>query len=102
MAAPRNAPVFEQAATLEPKFYRWSFPGCPVVVHLDLAVVDRLRRHLTAPGNSPQGLLLGRVAGGATEVLDFDPVRGSRIEDAQASIQAVVEMSFEHRPIGYF
>jgi protein TonB len=102
MAAPRNAPVFEQAASLDPKFYRWSFPGCPVVVHLDLAVVDRLCRHFTAPGNSPQGLLLGKIAGGATEVLDFDPVRGSRIEDAQASIQAVVEMSFEHKPVGYF
>jgi periplasmic protein TonB len=64
-----------------PEFYKWSFPGAPIQVHLSLNVVARLRTQILASGKdsgvlSGSGLLLGHTGQpGITRVLDFKPLR---------------------------
>src|SRR5690242_4304720 len=73
------------AATYAPSgssYYVWWFPGSPVRVHLSLDVVRRLGEQLqTAPA---QGLLFGKTAEGATEILDFQSSPGPIPESVAA------------------
>ena len=73
------------AATYAPtgfSYYVWWFPGSPVRVHLSLDVVRRLREQL--PTTPAQGLLFGKTADGATEILDFQSSPGPIPESVSA------------------
>ena len=67
-------------------YYAWWFPGSPVRVHLALEVIRRLRERLQLDQKmTGEGLLFGKVAEAATEVLDFQPAAG-RVLEAIASL----------------
>lgn len=57
-------PPTPASKTFEPKVYVWQVHGKPVIVQVDLDVVDRLQRDLfesTYYGNEVNGILLGRA-----------------------------------------
>ena len=67
-----------------PQHYRWWFPGSPIVVHLDLDVVERLQAQLReeGPDATRQGLLSGRYSAKTTEIHDFQPTTGRGLAEA--------------------
>jgi|SRR5579871_2954662 len=71
-----------------PKHYVWWFPGCPVRVHLDLHVVQRLKERLQGVGSEvfEEGLLFGRSLDGASAILDFEPVFDGNVASAIAAL----------------
>jgi hypothetical protein len=70
----------------ENRFYTWSFPGSPVRVRIDLALVGRMQRQLQESPAAGLGLMVGRAFGpGATEITGFQPVPDLKIGPAIAS-----------------
>lgn len=64
-----------------PNIYIWSFPGCPIRVHLHLNVIERLNAEVSQIGPESEngcketgGFLIGRYDGPVTEIIDFQPV----------------------------
>jgi hypothetical protein len=55
-------------------FYAWSFPGCPVRVHLRLGAIAEA--DMSTGG---EGLLLGRVESRTTEVARLVPANGGTV-----------------------
>jgi len=78
-------------------YYVWSSPGS-VTVHLSMDVVERLGAQLEG---TPHGLLIGRIAGGITELVDFRIVPATELLAVQAKA-ALPERATGLRPIGYF
>lgn len=67
--------------------YTWVFPGSPIKVRLALTVVERLQAYLRSHEDTC-GLLLGDLAGDATEIHDFAvglPTPRDRIAASAAS-----------------
>jgi hypothetical protein len=53
------------------KSYLWSFPGCPVQIHISFDLIERIRREilaLTPAGREVGGLLIGSASAHATDV----------------------------------
>lgn len=86
-----------------PTHYAWSFPGSPIKVQLNLAVVDRLQKQLQQSDCVEQehGLLLGRSSGHTSEINDFRALSPSALSDIQ-SIAASAQESGEPSVIGYY
>jgi hypothetical protein len=78
-------------------YYVWSCPGS-VTIHLRLDVMERLVSQLEA---TPHGLLIGRIAGGITELVDFRVVPPTELLAAQAKA-AFSEKAKGLQPMGYF
>ena len=69
----------------ETRFYTWSFPGSPVRVRIDLALVGRMQRQLQESPAAGLGLMFGRALGpGTTEITGFQPVPDLKIGAAIA------------------
>ncbi len=75
-----------ESVAAAPQHYLWWFPGSPIMVHLDLRVVERLHEQLREMRQEGvrQGLLFGRHLGTTTEILDFQPVFGQELSEAVA------------------
>jgi protein TonB len=60
-----------------PKFYVWSFPGCPIRIRLSLALVPRLREFVNQASKLSSaevgGLLLGSARPDRVEITGFEP-----------------------------
>lgn len=70
-------------------YYTWSFPGCPVQIRLDLALVDRIRRKLAESSGRGRSLLLGQHSGlGRIEITDEYPTSGESLASAIPAAQA--------------
>lgn len=88
-------------SSADPRHYIWWFPGSPVRVHLDLSVIEGLQKRLkdTGPGTPDHGLLFGRVAEGATEILDYQPASGRSMPEMSAELAAEPRRRFL---VGYY
>jgi len=76
--------IIESYAPADPRHYVWWFPGSPIKIHLDLHVIEGLQNQLGSigPGLAEQGLLFGKVTDGATEILEFQPIRNRTVGEA--------------------
>lgn len=83
-----------------PQHYLWWFPGCPVKVHLALDLVERLKQRLCRPETvaSEEGLLFGRAANGATEILDFQAATNTSVPGMVAELSPERKRSL----VGYY
>ncbi len=79
-------------ARADPQFYVWSFPGCPIRVHLKLKVISDLGGELPSAG---EGILIGSAANSATRVVDFVPAPDGNLGD-------LVREHGEERVVGYY
>jgi hypothetical protein len=58
-------------ASTNVKSYLWSFPGCPVQIHISFELIERIRREIQAlapAGREVGGLLIGSASASATDV----------------------------------
>lgn len=62
----------------DPRFYVWSFPGCPVRVHLSLSAVAEFESEIPAAGD---GVLFGQVDRNAVAVTGFAAARGRTLSE---------------------
>jgi TonB-like protein len=95
----------ERRTAIEPKYYVWSFPGCPLKVHLDLKLVERLQkqpRHATDVSSISQGLLLGRTLGTVVEINDFQPLPSAETKDIEQAIAALADEGGQQLLMGYY
>ncbi len=90
----------ETVVPADPQHYVWWFPGCPVKVHLDFQVVQRVRQRLSglAKGTSDEGLLFGRTRDGATEITDFQPAGDTAI----ATLVSALTAERQRTLVGYY
>src|SRR5277367_4538447 len=71
------------------KSYLWSFPGCPVRIHISLDLMERIRREILAlapEGREVGGLLLGSTfpQTADVQVLDYFLIAPPALRDASA------------------
>lgn len=81
------------APASSPGSYRWTFPGCPIQIHIHLEIVDALQRLVERAQDSGTlvrfagGLLLGDTASpGVNEVAGFEPLAGLDAATVEAAI----------------
>lgn len=87
----------------EAKDYIWWFPGCPLRIHLELNVVERLQRRFEELGSIPdQGLLFGSALGGTVTILDFTPLPCGGTLDPGDAIAALVQKPGPGLLVGYY
>ena len=93
--------ITESYASADPRHYVWWFPGSPIKVHLDLQVIEGLQTRLRGSGSQSgeQGLLIGRVLDGATEILEFRPALNRTVPEMIAELSAE---SGELLLVGYY
>jgi hypothetical protein len=91
-----------RATAAHPRYYAWSFPGCPVRVNLALKVVSEIERRLAQDENSrdEQGMLLGSWTDGTTEISGFAPVPAGN--DRRDAVGRLTEAVGENRVVGYY
>jgi TonB family protein len=83
------AATAKSRAAWDQDYYTWSFPGCPVQIRLDLALVDRIRRKLTESSGQGRSLLLGQGSRqGGVEITDDYPILGGSLASAIPAAQA--------------
>ena len=102
-------------STVESRSYVWSYPGCPVRIHLSFAVIEQLREDIE--GSGPQdresgGLLIGSKrsrAGDPLNVIDFVPLQlgvesaGSFFTVSASQLEEVVERCpSDSEVVGYY
>ena len=76
----------------DPQIYVWSFPGCPIRVHLNLKVISDLGRELPPSG---EGILIGSAGTHTTRVVDFVPA-------GEGKLGELVREHGEQRVVGYY
>jgi hypothetical protein len=81
--------------------YVWTFPGAPIQVRLDLAVVARLTGGLEI-GLASSGLLLGKASGNATEITDFQLLPDSADPGYEPAIDQAVHALGPTRVVGFY
>jgi hypothetical protein len=90
------------------EFYKWSFPGAPVQVHLYFKVVQGIRHCLTqasTSGNSvsTKGVLLGKiVTPGLPEITGFRPLYTGNPAELEETIAFFRNSGDNLLPVGYF
>lgn len=90
------------------EFYKWSFPGAPVQVHLYFKVVQGIRQCLTqasASGDSvsTKGVLLGKiVTPGLPEITGFRPLYTGNPAELEETIAFFRNSGDNLHPVGYF
>src|SRR3954447_25572390 len=64
-------------------YYLWSFPGCPVKVRLSVSVIAELQQRLEKCKDAvrEEGLLLGGLSEGVTQIEDCLPVPDNGFRD---------------------
>ncbi len=76
---------------VESRFYSWSFPGAPIKVELDLAVVNRMRKELDALASETaavkRGLLLGETRKGVLFITGYEPVEPVTVAGFEAAVE---------------
>ena len=86
--------------------YTWTFPGCPVRIHIELDVVERLAQQVaenSAPGRAARptrGLLLGKGAFSDIEIHDAQFMCAG--ESWEAALERLGKSDDVTRAVGYF
>lgn len=102
-----NPPDPSQSAQ---EFYVWSFPGCPLRVQFQKAVIERLAAELgrTAGSGESGGILLGEP-GPVTKIVDFQPIPSDPPSLEYRPSVPSVRRRFEHligqvgaKAVGYY
>lgn len=68
--------------------YTWSFPICPHKVSIDLSVVEALQQELSDHHQARQGLLLGQIGPGLTQIDEYLPVPALDHDSFRAALAA--------------
>ena len=72
--------LFNSDSSVDSRSYVWSYPGCPLRVHLSFAVIEQLREDIlqaTPHGQESGGLLIGKKRskpGAPVKIIDFVPL----------------------------
>ena len=76
---------------VRPKYYVWSFPGCPIKVRLSLELVREWQTAVEDCRAAPnqEGVLLGSTVEGATEITAHAPIRPGGLPAASGSDSVV-------------
>ena len=84
------AVVSERRKAPEAEFYTWSFPGSPVRIRLDLAVVKSFSARLRHGAAAAEcGVLIGSVEGSTTVISGTQPIAQPAVADAARAIASV-------------
>ena len=96
---PRGESALSASSQVLPRAYTWTFPGSPIQIRVQLAVVDELQRGLAQPrGSREGGLLIGITPrSGSTEITGF---QAASTLDAE-SIEALIANA-SGKVVGYY
>ena len=92
------AALAETGAEKSPEHFVWSFPGS-IMVELSLDVVARLAPQLK---NTPQGLLLGDVAGPMSRISDFRALSPAELAGMRTGVPVPSGLTNGAAAMGYF